>query len=95
MNDAPAAIAPKTYAIWLVLLAADLLAMAPGADGRSRLVAITDAGRDKRQEAHRRWRVAQEGMNAALGNRRVVALHAMIDECLDLLAPAGDEETPV
>src|SRR3569833_3797247 len=41
------------------LLDAGLLAMAPGPDARSRLVQATDAGREKRQEAQRRWRVAQ------------------------------------
>ena len=43
------------------LVAAGWLALEPGSDGRSRLVSITDAGRDKRTEAQRRWRVAQEG----------------------------------
>ena len=34
------------------------------------LVLATDAGRDKRQEAQRRWRVAQEQLNATLGQPR-------------------------
>src|SRR5690349_12454337 len=38
-----------------------------GPDARSRLVTVTDAGREKRQEAQRRWRVAQEALNAKLG----------------------------
>src|SRR5690348_16881097 len=58
------------------LLAAGWIAMGPGDDARSRLVRATPAGRDKRQEAQRRWRVAQESLNAALGVDRVVALHA-------------------
>jgi DNA-binding MarR family transcriptional regulator len=65
-----------------------------GPDTRSRLVAVTDAGREKRREAQRRWRVAQESVNAVLGARRVVALHALIDECMELLSDtqgAGDE----
>lgn len=61
-----------------------------GADGRSRLVNITPAGRDKRQEAQRRWRVAQEGINQTLGVERVLALHALIDESMELLAPLSD-----
>jgi DNA-binding MarR family transcriptional regulator len=65
-----------------------------GADGRSRLVNITPAGRDKRQEAQRRWRVAQESINQSLGVERVLALHALIDEAMDLLAPleSGDDD---
>jgi DNA-binding MarR family transcriptional regulator len=68
------------------LVDAGWLAMAAGADARSRLVVATDAGREKRAEAQRRWRVAQEGVNAVLGPARVIALHALIDEamaCLD------------
>jgi len=68
------------------LIAAGWLALNPGADGRSRLVEATDAGRGKRVEAQRRWRVAQEDINALLGPDRVMALHALIDEamrCLD------------
>jgi DNA-binding MarR family transcriptional regulator len=63
-----------------------------GADGRSRLVNITPAGRDKRQEAQRRWRTAQESINQTLGVERVLALHALIDESMDLLSPMDNGE---
>ncbi len=74
------------------LIAAGLLRQDPGPDARSRLVSVTEAGRDKRQEAQRRWRVAQEALNHKLAPARVVALHALLDECQDLLAegPEGD-----
>ena len=74
------------------LVDAGLLVMEPGPDARSRLVSATQAGKDKRLEAQRRWRVAQESLNQRLGSRRVVALHALLDECQDLLAdlPEGD-----
>ena len=74
------------------LVDAGWLALGPGADGRSRLVSATNAGRDKRQEAQRRWRVAQEGINQMLGPQRVVQLHALIDDCLELLSPLPDGE---
>lgn len=74
------------------LIAAGLVTLEAGADGRSRLVNITPAGREKRQEAQRRWRVAQEGINTLLGPRRVVALHGLIDECLDLLSPLPEAD---
>jgi DNA-binding MarR family transcriptional regulator len=77
------------------LIDAGWLELGPGPDGRSRSVSITPAGREKRQEAQRRWRVAQEGINQTLGAKRVVQLHALIDECLDRLSPldlgAADE----
>ena len=66
------------------------LSLDPGADGRSRLVSITDAGRDKRQEAQRRWRTAQEALNSTLGVARVVELHALLDECMARLSPVLD-----
>jgi DNA-binding MarR family transcriptional regulator len=76
------------------LIDAGWLAMGPGVDGRSRLVSVTDEGREKRQEAQRRWRIAQEAINDIVGKRRVVQLHALIDECLELLSPlpAGDSD---
>jgi DNA-binding MarR family transcriptional regulator len=74
------------------LIDAGWVTLDAGADGRSRLVNITPAGRDKRQEAQRRWRVAQEGINQALGLERALALHALIDESMELLAPLSDGE---
>jgi DNA-binding MarR family transcriptional regulator len=74
------------------LIDAGWLDLGPGPDGRSRLLSATDAGRDKRHEAQRRWRVAQESLNHVLGARRVVELHAMIDECLELLSPLPQED---
>jgi DNA-binding MarR family transcriptional regulator len=71
------------------LLAAGWLTLSAGNDGRSRSIAITESGRAKRAEAQRRWRVAQEGINQTLGVGRVLALHALIQESLTLLAPAG------
>ena len=72
------------------LIAAGWLTMGAAEDARSRLVQATDAGREKRAEAQRRWRVAQEGVNAALGPERVIALHALIDEAMAALGPSED-----
>jgi hypothetical protein len=57
-------------------------------------VSITDSGREKRVEAQRRWRVAQEGINQILGVDQVLALHALIDESLERLSPlpGSDDE---
>lgn len=74
------------------LVAAGWLALGEGRDARSRLVSITPAGREKRVEAQRRWRMAQDGLNVTLGAARVGALHAFIDDALMRLddQPAGD-----
>lgn len=74
------------------LVAAGWLTQGDGPDARSRLIAITEAGRKKRSEAQRHWRTAQEKLNALLGIERVIALHALIDESIALLQPAGAAE---
>ncbi len=71
------------------LIAAGWITLTAGADGRSRAVAVTESGRVKRAEAQRRWKVAQEGINQTLGVGRVLALHALIQESLELLSPDG------
>ena len=69
------------------LVDAGWITVVTGSDARSRSVAITEAGRDKRQEAQRHWKAAQQGLNDLLGVQRVIALHALLDESLQLLAP--------
>jgi DNA-binding MarR family transcriptional regulator len=73
------------------MLGAGWLEMTAGADGRSRLVHITDAGRDKRAEAQRHWKAAQQGLNQLLGVERVRAIHALVDESLELLEPVSED----
>jgi DNA-binding MarR family transcriptional regulator len=72
------------------LITAGWVEMAAGSDARSRAVSITATGRAKRIEAQRHWKAAQDSLNQALGVPRVLALHALIQESLALLAP---EET--
>ena len=69
------------------LVAAGWVALGPGSDGRSRLVQLTEAGRAKRAEARQRWKSAQLELNSLLGEARVAALHALLQESLALLAP--------
>ncbi len=68
------------------LLEAGWVGLGPGADGRSRLVHITEAGRAKRAEARHHWRAAQDRLNHLLGEDRVRALHAVLDDALAQLA---------
>jgi DNA-binding MarR family transcriptional regulator len=63
----------------------------PGADGRSREVTITAAGRAKRAEAQRQWKRAQVDLNERLGVERVAHLHALLEECLELTEPHPDD----
>ncbi|MEO8122058.1 MAG: MarR family winged helix-turn-helix transcriptional regulator [Rhodoferax sp.] len=74
------------------LLAAGWVQLAEGVDGRSRLVTVTDAGREKRQEAQRHWKAAQTSLNRLLGMSRLLALHTLIDESLEILAGTTKDE---
>lgn len=73
------------------LVDAGWVALEAGTDARSRLVHITAAGSDKRAEAKRFWKLAQQGLNDHLGLERVAALHVLIEESLALLAPAAEQ----
>jgi DNA-binding MarR family transcriptional regulator len=68
------------------LIAQGWLELNAGADARSRLINITESGRAKWAEAKRMWKQAQLGMNAHLGAERVKRLHALLDECMALMA---------
>lgn len=74
---------PLADAGWVVVSA--------GADARSRLVTITDEGRQKRAEAKRKWKKAQEALNEALGISNVAALHTLIDQSMDKLTSLNAE----
>lgn len=76
------------------LITAGWVDVAAGADGRSRAINATPAGRAKRTEAQRHWKLAQTRINQTLGTQRVLALHALIQESLALLSPqnAGTDD---
>ncbi len=71
------------------LIAAGWVRIGIGEDGRSRAVSITAQGRAKRAEARHAWTRAQAGLARILGEGRIDALHALIDESLALLAAGG------
>ncbi|MBE7941075.1 MULTISPECIES: MarR family winged helix-turn-helix transcriptional regulator [Ramlibacter] len=56
-----------------------------GPDARSRLVEATPEGVRKRAEGQQAWKTAQNALNQRLGVERVVALHEMLDACMQLL----------
>lgn len=71
------------------LIAHGWVVVGAGADGRSRSIEATDAGRAKRSEAQREWKRAQLALNDRLGPQRVAHLHSVIDECLALMNDTG------
>jgi DNA-binding MarR family transcriptional regulator len=73
------------------LIAAGWISLGAGADARSRLVQITEEGDAKRREAQLHWKAAQQKLTALLGVERVLALHRLIDESMELL---GAEDEP-
>ncbi|HJV70630.1 MarR family winged helix-turn-helix transcriptional regulator [Ideonella sp.] len=75
------------------LVQAGWVALGPGADARSRLVSLTEAGRAKLAEARGPWREAQSALADLLGTERVAALHTLVDESLALLPHEPHEPT--
>lgn len=67
------------------LVAAGWIEVGPGDDERSRTVWATDAGRKLRSEGQKAWKQAQLALNERLGVERVVALHALLDDCMQRL----------
>jgi DNA-binding MarR family transcriptional regulator len=77
------------------LEAAGLLTMKPGEDRRSRVVTLTEAGRQKLAEARPAWKAAQKTFEAAFGPDDSAALRATMARLARLeftLAP--DRGTP-
>jgi DNA-binding MarR family transcriptional regulator len=74
------------------LVAAGWLEMGEGADARSRLVHITEAGREVRRLAQRRWKAAQLALNDKLGVATVAALHGLLDQGLAAFHEGDDHE---
>ena len=74
------------------LLEQGWLAVHAGEDARQRIVEATPEGQALRQRAQRAWKQAQVALNQRLGETRVVALHALLDECAALLADAENDD---
>ena len=74
------------------LVSAGYLVVNAGADARSHLVDITEAGRTKRKESQKHWKLAQQQLADKIGAERVNALHTLIDETLALLASEAEVE---
>jgi len=75
------------------LVAAGLITVAAGSDARSHTVEITESGRNRRHDGQRHWKSAQDSLDALLGVEDVIALHALIDRCLERLSKAGADKS--
>lgn len=75
------------------LVAQGWLEIGAGKDARSRLVEATEVGRSKRTEGQRAWKEAQTVLNEQLGVERVVALHELLDACIECLDGELDGES--
>jgi DNA-binding MarR family transcriptional regulator len=75
------------------LAAAALVELAPGDDGRERLVAATPRGRRAWLAARAEWRRAQDEVNRVLGVDQVAALHELLGASLARLRAARTGES--
>ncbi|HCP76860.1 MAG: MarR family transcriptional regulator [Pusillimonas sp.] len=75
------------------LVAHGWLTIGAGNDARSRLVEATEAGQAKQAEGQLSWNEAQTALNQRLGEERVVALHALLDACIECLEPGTEHTT--
>lgn len=73
------------------LVVAGWVRVGEGVNARSRLLHLTEAGRDKRREAQRHWKLAQTEINDTLGLDRVMALHDLLDDALAAFHPEEHE----
>ena len=69
------------------LIRAGWVEVVPGEDARTRLVALTDAGRHKAATAHAVWQRAQDQISTALKPQLTDALHTVIDRAMTRLRP--------
>jgi DNA-binding MarR family transcriptional regulator len=73
------------------LLDAGWLELRAGADSRQRIVTITDAGREKVQQAYVAWRRAQTEFETLMGRDSVQALHQQLETTMTQLTPLLEE----
>ncbi|MDP3522853.1 MAG: MarR family winged helix-turn-helix transcriptional regulator [Hydrogenophaga sp.] len=74
------------------LVAAGWVVVGEGVNARSRLLTLTDAGREVRQLAQRHWKAAQLELNGLLGPATVAALHGLLDQALAAFEPETADE---
>lgn len=76
------------------LSAAGWVLLRKGADGRKKLLTLTQPGLLKEREGFVRWRDSRRSVHAMLGNERVARLQSLVDEYLTLLERPVDAASP-
>jgi DNA-binding MarR family transcriptional regulator len=74
------------------LVAAGWVVVGEGVNARSRLLTLTEAGREVRQAAQRHWKNAQLELNGLLGPALVADLHGLLDQALAAFEPETSDE---
>ena len=74
------------------LVAAGWVVVGEGVNARSRLLTLTEAGREVRQTAQRHWKNAQLELNGLLGPAMVAELHGLLDQALAAFEPETSDE---
>ncbi len=74
------------------LVAAGWVVVGEGVNARSRLLTLTEAGREVRQTAQRHWKNAQLELNGLLGPAMVAELHGLLDQALAAFEPETADE---
>ena len=75
------------------LLDAGWVELVPGADGRQRIVTITEPGREMLKQAYVAWRRAQTEFETLMGRDAVRALHRQLEATMTQLAPLLEEDS--
>jgi DNA-binding MarR family transcriptional regulator len=72
------------------LLAQHRVEVGPGADARTKLVSLTQAGKAKLADGHAQWQRANEQVGALLGTDLSPDPHGVAERCLPRLGMAPD-----
>ena len=67
------------------MLAQGWVTVGEGEDARSRLIAATALGQQKRTQGLHAWKEAQSALNGLLGVEQVLALHELLDASIAAL----------
>jgi len=74
------------------LVAAGLVAIEPGADRRTRMLRITDTGRERVEEIRPRWRAAQEQIIDTMGPAWIDGLMTDLADLIEQIRPDTSQE---
>ncbi|HSI57030.1 MAG TPA: MarR family winged helix-turn-helix transcriptional regulator [Ideonella sp.] len=62
-------------------------------DARATTLSLTDAGHQQWQQARPLWRTAQDSLNDTLGHQRVIDLHRLLEDSIEILSSGEPRKT--